>query len=257
MTLTGGLIIKVSLLELGRRWLSKDARLRLLRATRWPPVNHVRFGQLRRVEPISHNWGGDRGKPVDRHYIGRFLAANAADIKGRVLEVGDNRYTLAFGGARVTKSEVVHAAEGNPMADYVADFVHAPQLPSATFDGIICAQTLQFISDLPAAIATLYRILKPEGVLLATVPGISQMDVDKKARWKDHWRFTGPAANWLFGKVFPAELVTVHTYGNVLAAIAFLHGLAAEELTDRELAHHDEQYPMVVGVRAQKPLGAK
>ena len=250
-------MVKKSFLDLGRRWLSKNARRRLLRITQWPPVNHVRFGQLRRVEPISRHWGADRGKPVDRPYVERFFAANAADIKGRVLEVGDNRYTLAFGGARVTKSEVVHATEGNPNADYVADFVHAPQLPSATFDCIICAQTLQFISDLPAAIATLYRILKPEGVLLATVPGISQIDVDKKGRWKDHWRFTGHAANWLFGKVFPAELVTVHTYGNVLAAIAFLHGLAAEELTDRELAHHDELYPMVMGVRAQKPLNAR
>ena len=220
-------------------------------------MNHVRFGQLRRVEPISRHWGWDRGKPVDRHYIERFLAAHAADIKGRVLEVGDNRYTLAFGGARVTKSEVVQASEGNPNADYVADFVHAPQLPSATFDCIICAQTLQFISDLPAAIATLYRILKPEGVLLVTVPGISQIDLDKNDRWKDYWRFTGHAANWLFRQVFPADLVTVRTYGNVLAAIAFLHGLAAEELTDKELDHHDELYPMIVGVRAQKPSEAK
>jgi SAM-dependent methyltransferase len=250
-------MIKEYLLKLGRRFLSKNARLRLLHSTRWPPVNHVRFGQLRRVEPISRQWGGDRGKPVDRHYIERFLSANAADIKGHVLEVGDNRYTLAFGGARVTKSEVVHASGKNPMADYVADFVHAPQLPSATFDHVICTQTLQLVSDLPAAIATLYRILKPEGVLLVTVPGISQIYLDKKDRWKDYWRFTGHAANWLFRQVFPAELVTVDTYGNVLAAIAFLHGLAAEELTDKELAHHDELYPVVVGVRAQKPSEAK
>jgi hypothetical protein len=46
--------------------------------------------------------------------------------------------------------------------------------------------------------------------------------------------------------------VTVDTYGNVLAAIAFLHGLAREDLSDRELDVRDDFYPVVVAVRAVK-----
>jgi len=42
-------------------------------------------------------------------------------------------------------------------------------------------------------------------------------------------------------------------YGNVLAATAFLHGLAAEELTREELDHRDPDYELLIGVRAQKP----
>jgi SAM-dependent methyltransferase len=225
----------------------------LLRFTRWPVVNHVRFGQLRRLDPISRDWGGSRGRPVDRHYIERFLAAHSSDIRGRVLEVGDNSYTLAFGGERVTKSEVVHASEGNPDADYVADFADAPQLPSAAFDCVICTQTLQLVADLPAAIATLYRILKPGGAVLVTVPGISRIYQDAENRWRDFWRFTGHSAGWSFRQRFTPDSVSVQTYGNVLSSIAFLHGLAAEELTDSELAYHDDYYPMVVAVVARKP----
>jgi SAM-dependent methyltransferase len=247
-------MVKNSLLNFGRLVLSKNARRRLFRWTRWPRVSHVDFGQLRRLQPISRSWGGDRGKPVDRHYIEQFLARHASDIRGRVLEVGDNTYTLAFGGSRVTESEVAHACEGNPKANYVADFTDAPQLPSAAFDCIICTQTLQFVPDLRAAIGTLYRILKPGGVALVTVPGISQVDCSAEGRWLDYWRFTAESAAWLFRQAFPVELVDVHTFGNVLAAIAFLHGLAAEELTEHEFAHHDGLYPMVVGVRAQKSM---
>jgi SAM-dependent methyltransferase len=250
-------MLKKSFLDFGRRWLSKKTRRSILRITQWPPVNRVRFGQLRRLEPITRDWGSARGKPVDRHYIETFLAAHAVDVQGRVLEVGDNSYTLAFGGPRVVKSEVIHASEGNPKADYVADFAHAPHLPSATFDCIICTQTLQLVADIRQGISTLHRILKPGGVLLATLPGISQIYCDNESRWHDYWRLTAAGARYIFDQHFPAELTTVRTYGNVLATTAFLYGLAAEELTSSELAHYDAFYPMIVAVRAQKSTEQK
>jgi hypothetical protein len=40
----------------------------------------------------------------------------------------------------------------------------------------------------------------------------------------------------------------------VLAATAFLHGLAVEDLRTRELKHIDPQYELVITVRAVKPL---
>ena len=41
------------------------------------------LGTLRRVEPLSAQWGFDRGTPIDRHYIELFLAAHASDIRVR------------------------------------------------------------------------------------------------------------------------------------------------------------------------------
>lgn len=223
-----------------------------------PPVGEVRLGDLRRLTPISRQWGFDRGRPVDRHYIENFLTAQAADVRGRVLEIGDNTYTWRFGGERVTQSEVLHAVAGNPAATYVGDLTDAPQIASNTFDCIILTQTLLVIYDVRAALQTLHRILKPGGVLLATLPGsahqIAHPDVEL---WGDYWRFTHLSARRLFEEVFPSADVTVETFGNVLAAVAFLHGLAGEELRREELDFRDPDYQVTIAVRAVKPGGAR
>ena len=38
------------------------------------PFGSVRFGDLRRLSPISRHFGFDRGTPIDRYYIEGFLA---------------------------------------------------------------------------------------------------------------------------------------------------------------------------------------
>jgi SAM-dependent methyltransferase len=215
------------------------------------PPGEVQFGTLRRVTPISKNWGFDRGQPVDRYYIESFLARYAADIRGRVLEIGDNSYTRKFGGDRVVNSDVLHVAEGNPQATVVADLTCAPQIPSSSFDCIILTQTLQLIYDVQAAIQTLYRILKPCGVLLATFPGISQTyDGDWGNDW--YWNFTTLSARRLFEEAFSAEDIKIEGRGNVLAATSFLYGLAAEELTRQELDYNEPGYGVTIAVRALK-----
>ena len=42
-----------------------------------------RWGNLRRVQPFSKAYGSDRGTPVDRYYLDRFLDANRSAITGR------------------------------------------------------------------------------------------------------------------------------------------------------------------------------
>jgi SAM-dependent methyltransferase len=227
-------------LRRGARFLSPHA----------PAVGKVSFGDLRRLSPISRSFGFDRGQPIDRFYIENFLRRNSADIRGRVLEVGDNTYTQRFGGDRVTHSDVFHAREGNPCATFVGDLARADGIPSATFHCIILTQTLHLIYDLRAAVATLKRILTPDGVLLATVPGtISQLE---KGQWASvwHWGFTDLSVRKIFADVFLPELVSVEAHGNVLTSIAFLQGMAAGELTPEELAYHDPLYPLLITIRA-------
>lgn len=216
-----------------------------------PPVGKLSFGNLRRVAPISRVFGFDRGVPIDRYYIESFLTRHGADIRGRVLEVGDNTYTWQFGAERVTKSDVLHISEGSPLATIVADLSRADHIASDLFDCAIITQTLHLIYDVREAIKTLYRILKPGGVLLATFPGISQISNDQWAKtW--YWSFTTLSAERLFGEIFPAADVSVEAHGNVLAAIAFLHGLAVEDVDTAELDHRDPSYELLITVRALK-----
>lgn len=215
-------------------------------------TDRVRFGNLRRVTPISRNFGFDRGLPVDRYYVENFLARQTSDIRGRVMEIGDDSYTRKYGADRVTVSDILHVVEGNPQATIVADITRAEHIPSDAFDCIIFTQTLHLIYDVRAAIRTLYRILKPGGVLLTTFPGISQISRDE---WGPYWcwAFTTLSARRLFEEVFPAANVEVEAHGNVLAAISYLHGLAAEELRVEELDLHDRDYEVLITLRAVKP----
>jgi ubiquinone/menaquinone biosynthesis C-methylase UbiE len=51
--------------------------------------------------------------------------------------------------------------------------VTATPFESGAFDRIVAVSTLEFIDDLPAACAELTRILKPNGALIAVMPGSS------------------------------------------------------------------------------------
>jgi SAM-dependent methyltransferase len=205
------------------------------------------------VIPFSRFAGFDRGQPIDRYYIEKFLAGSRLDIRGRVLEIGDDRYTVQFGGGRVTRGDVLHVAAGNPKATIVADLTCADAIAAETFDCIVMTQTLQMIYDARAAARHLHRILKPGGVLLLTTAGISQVSGHEGVgEWGEYWHLTSQAARRLFGEVFGAENVAVGAHGNVLAATALLYGLASKEVRGEELDFQDPDYEVLVTVRAVK-----
>jgi SAM-dependent methyltransferase len=218
-----------------------------------PPAGWVRFGSLRRLEPLSREFGYDRGMPVDRYYIENFLFRHRTDIRGRVLEIADNTYSRRFGGDQVTASDVLHVEAGHPNATIVGDLTCADHIPSETFDCVILTQTLQFIYDVPAVLRTVQRILKPGGVVLVTLPGISPVSRYDMERWGHFWGFTTRSAHRLFEEVFPKDHVQTTAYGNVLTSASFLYGLATEELRKQELDHLDPDYELIITVRATKP----
>jgi len=246
------------LLEAGNRFLRVLLPFPIYR--RWramrgldalPRIGKVDFGDLRRLSPLCREFGYSRGLPVDRHYIEKFLSEHGEEIHGRCLEIGDDSYTRQFGGNRVIQRDVLHVAEGNPLATFVGDLSNADHLPSNAFDCIILTQTLHLIFDLPDALRTIHRILKPGGVLLATVPGISQVSVDEWApTW--YWSFTIHSAQRLFEERFGKEQIQIQALGNVLAATAFLNGVATQELRPDELDVIDPQYQLLITIRACK-----
>ncbi|HET6261549.1 MAG TPA: methyltransferase domain-containing protein [Chloroflexia bacterium] len=207
------------------------------------------LGTVRRTSPLSDSWGYDRGTPVDRYYIERFLARHRSDIRGRVLEVKDSHYTEMLGRG-VQRSDILDIDPSNSDATIVADLAAAHAVPSDTFDCFVLTQTLQFIYDTRAALGHIHRILRPGGVLLTTVPAVSR--IDRTLKSSDYWRFTAASCQRLFAAEFGAEQVEVYSYGNVLAGVAFLTGMAYEELSRRELETPDSYFPVIVAVRAVK-----
>jgi len=212
------------------------------------PVGAVRWGDLRNLQPICSQFGFTRGKPVDRHYIECFIAGHATDISGRVLEIKDAGYTREFGGSRVKQSDVLDIRPDNPAATIIADLNDPRALKSGAFDCVIFTQTLQLIFEPAKVVRHLHRSLRPGGVLLLTVPGITP--VRSRDTW--YWSFTELAVRGLLEEVFEPSQIAFQSFGNVVSATAFLQGLAASELTDEELAYYDPAYPMLIGTRAVK-----
>jgi SAM-dependent methyltransferase len=207
------------------------------------------LGTIRRTTPLSDHYGRDRGTPIDRYFIEQFLAAERATIRGRVLEVLNSDYTERFGTA-VRSNDVLDIDADNPLATVVADLAAADAVATGSYDCFILTQTLQYVYDLRAAVSHAHRILSPGGTLLCTVPVVSR--IDRSALESEYWRLTAPTCSRAFGEAFGRGNVTVRARGNVLAAVAFLVGMAAEELSTSDLEHDDPFFPILVCVRATK-----
>jgi SAM-dependent methyltransferase len=216
-------------------------------------VQRVRWGSLRRLEPVSRTFGFERGTPIDRYHLHEFLRAEAEAIRGVVGEISETRYADAFGGDRVQRVEVIDVDASNPRATIVADLTELGSLPTAAFDCLLVVQTLQYTHPLADALRTCLASLAPRGTLLLALPGLAPHDTHVPVAG-DYWRFLPAGVDALLREVAPHARVLVRGYGNLVTATAALHGLAAEELTSRELTHHDPGFPVLVCARIDVPL---
>jgi glycosyltransferase involved in cell wall biosynthesis/SAM-dependent methyltransferase len=224
-----------------RRWVG----LRACGRRRSPPPGWLHYGNLRRLTPISAASALDRGTPVDRYYVARFLAAHRADIRGRVLEVGNGTH-----GARPDGDDRVAQWETHPT------MTQAARAEASSFDCVILADVLTAEWDVREAVRRSADALAPGGVILATLPAIVGPEQDGASPSHRFWRFTALSARRLFEEHFDPASLTVEVHGNVLAGMAVLHGISAEELDPRELEHADPDYATLIGVRAVKPPAA-
>jgi peptidoglycan/xylan/chitin deacetylase (PgdA/CDA1 family)/SAM-dependent methyltransferase len=211
----------------------------------------LEWGPRTRSVAFSHDWGYDRGTPVDRPFIERFLQQHASDIGGTVLEIQEDDYTRRLGGDQVVRRDVLDLDAANQLATIVGDLRSLDHVPSETFDSIVLTQTLHVIDDMRAVLRECHRVLKPGGVLLATLPSASRVCLEY-GRDGDYWRVTAAGARQLFSQVFAPASVDVDALGNSITNAAFSFGLASEELPSQSFETADPYFPLVIGVRAVK-----
>lgn len=205
---------------------------------------------LWRMRPVSNGMGYDRGLPVDRVYIERFLEQHSADIHGTVLEVGGRDYTERYGGAAVSSSQVLHAQAGNPQATIVGDLATGAGIPHDLYDCMVLTDVLHTIFDLPAAMRTIHDALRPGGVALVTVPALQPVCHEDRDNWGDLWRFEAQGLVRLFETVFQTEEFEVRSHGNALVAAASIYGLAREDMRPSHFDQDDPERPVTLTVRA-------
>jgi SAM-dependent methyltransferase len=203
------------------------------------------------TRPLSDQYGFDRGTPLDRFFIEDFLEQNRSHIKGTCLEVLSSDYTIRFGGNAVTTAEVLDIEPTNSHATIIGDLRNLTAIRDNRYDTIILTQVLQFIDDTDAAIAECYRILKPGGVLLVTLPSLSRADCISGVSG-DFWRFTQSSAKYVFEKKFNPTNLVIDFYGNVRSGLYFYAGLAVADTPKNVLLAKDANFPTIITVKATK-----
>lgn len=203
------------------------------------------------IGPVSRHFGEDRGTPIDRYYIDKFLASQTQLIRGTVLEIADSKYSHKF-GSEVSKYEVLHINHDNPKATIIGDLTNPVTLPVNKIDCFICTQTFNFIYNFADAIRGAYQVLKPGGYLLTTVSGPCQISRYDMNRWGDYWRFTTLSALKTFEEIFGEGNVEVDYYGNCLATVGLIRGIAVEEIPSGKLDFKDPDYQVTITVIARK-----
>lgn len=200
------------------------------------------------LKPISNVYGFDRGLPIDRYYIEKFLNGQASYIKGVCLEIHDTHYIKKYGGNKVAHADGLDIDRRNKIANIYGDLRHLDNMKSNTYDCLIITHTFGVIDDYEAAISECARILKPGGAMLVTVTAIGPAhDVNI-----NFWRFTTASMRYVLGKYFDKKTLFVRSYGNVLAGQCFWVGLGTEELTRDELDYDDPHFPIIIGARVTK-----
>jgi SAM-dependent methyltransferase len=213
-------------------------------------ISRLKWHDLRSTKPVSKVFGLDRGTPVDRYYIDKFLDSNRRFIKGRILEVAESHYSRKF-GTEVVAYEILHVEKKNNVT-IVGDLTDPSSLPSNTIDCFVCTQVFNFIYDFQKSIQGAYRLLKPGGVVLATVSGISPISRYDADRWGHFWGFYPQGIEKAFKGVFGEPGVEVKVYGNSLSAMCFIKGIAWQELSSEELDFEDPDYPVTIAIVARK-----
>jgi len=238
--------------EAVRHWTKRRVSPKLLVwlrcVTRGLPVPN--WGNLRRVRPFSERFGFERGTPVDRYYLHRFLEQHRAAITGRVLEIQASGYTEKY-GHDLLAADSVDIVSGNPNLTYLCDLAKSQDvIPDDSYDCFLLPNTLCALRDVEGCLRNALRVLRPGGVILATTVGLVPLMGDAP----DYWHAS--AAGWLeiANRVWPGCEIRIEQHGNCLTAVAAMLGLAHEELDTDELDDSDPRYPVMVTMFCRKPL---
>lgn len=203
------------------------------------------------TKPISKYYGLERGNSIDRYYIDKFLERNKNKIRGKCLEILNNHYTTKYSIEKDIESDVLDIDKENKKASIIDDLRNLKKISDNTYDCIILTQVLQFIDDLDSAVSECFRILKPGGVLLVTLPSISRIDCVANIKG-DFWRFTKASAKFLFEKQFESSELDINSFGNAKSGAYFFVGFSQEDVSQKVLEENDQNFPVIITVRAEK-----
>jgi len=207
-----------------------------------------RWGNLRRTTPFSTTFGFERGQPIDRYYLHRFLASHRDLITGDVLEVQGTSYAERF-GQNLSRADSFDI-EPRFTPTYLCDLAHcADVIPDRAYDCLLLPNALPHFRELDRCLAHALRVVRPGGTILASVAGLLPLTGDAP----EYWRLTPDGWRQKLGAAWAGAALEIAGHGNCLSAVAAQLGLALEELTEAELDVQDPRFPVLTTILCRVP----
>lgn len=204
------------------------------------------------LEPASRRWGTERGTPIDRYYIEKFLEKNSRLIKGTVIEVSENVYTKRF-GTNIAESLILHVDGRNNTLK--GNLETGEGIEEEICDCLICTQTVQMIFNQADVFKNIYKMLKLGGYALITGHGTSPISMRDYMQWGEYWRYTPKTIEkLLLQSGFKTKDISIEVFGNVKVDMCFMYGLCLEDLSKEDLEYRDEQFPLIIGAIVRKDI---
>lgn len=202
---------------------------------------------IKNIYPVAFDLR-ERGTPIERYYIEKFLTMHKDYIKGYTLEMRDPLYIRKFGD-KITKYDIFDYAD--EKATFTGDIQKTENMPSDKYDTYICTQMLYVPYDTKAALKSANKMLKKGGALIVTLPFIQKVLVTENFG-NEHWRITEPALKRLLEEA-GFEVKDIRSYGNSMATVLSLEGIAVEDIKDKKnLDIYDFNYPVEIAALAIK-----
>jgi hypothetical protein len=200
----------------------------------------IDWGDLDAAAPLGLATGADRGTPVDERWFASFLREHVADLRGDVATLG------ATAAAAMQQMRQACDAAGTEFVD-VGDL---RSLGEVQFDCLVVTSFDGAFDRIVDGLHTMQRMLRPGGTLFCMLPAAIGLTNGASPGRRSGHGFTEAAVRRLFAKLFPADAFAVRTYGNVLANLAVIYGLAAEDIPADARDSIDPWHPLLHCVRA-------
>lgn len=113
--------------------------------------------------------------------------------RGKALDVGAGTAKYKNTIMRHVSSYETLDVHPGPAIDHVGD-ARKMGFAGSSFDTILCFQTLEHVDRPDQAVKEFFRILKPGGAVIATMPFIAPQHADPS----DYWRYSVSGARTLF-----------------------------------------------------------